>query len=448
MRAGVISIDITPQMGAPLAGNPRPVNAAVGVHDPIAANIICLDDGNTRAFLIGMDLLGVEVDTCEKICAGIANSTGVSAQNIMISATHTHSGPNAPRLYYSAYEDPLVLEKEAAEVEIYLEQLVEKVVAGAVAAAERMVDCTLSFGQASDGRFSHNRRLRMKDGSICMIFEPYRLEDIVCLSDPVSADTVSVLKITAADGKILALYVHYATHPAIACGLDFLVSRDFPGWMTDSLKACYGNNLVVLYANGAEGNMAVPSPEEGFRNTFEECARVGTQLAETVAAVADNAKLLTDTRLNSAVTQIQVQYRSFTPQQVAEAKKVLETAPSEEQLHGAPPKLSALATLKFHGLRGQLDTLPIQGITIGNLLLMAVTTETFRDLAIEMENRWDGPALLVGLANGYHGYIPTEQAFSEGGYEVLPNEDSRYEPDSDKKLLEGMFRIQDCLSNA
>ena len=248
MKAGVISIDITPQMGAPLAGNPRPVNAAVGVHDPIAANIICLDDGDTRVFLIGMDLLGIEVDTCEKICAGITRATGVPGGNIMISATHTHSGPNAPRLYYSAYEDPQIMEKEAGEVETYLEQLVEKVVAGAVAAAKDMTECTLSFGQASDGRFSHNRRLRMKDGSICMIFEPYRLEDIVCLSDPVSADTVSVLKISAPDGKILALYVHYATHPAIACGLDFLVSRDFPGWMTDCLVLSGTGSLESLPA--------------------------------------------------------------------------------------------------------------------------------------------------------------------------------------------------------
>lgn len=445
MRASAISIDITPQMGAPLAGNPRPVNAAVGVHDPIAANIICLDDGNVRAFLIGLDLLGVEVDTCEKIYSGIETATGVPADRIMISATHTHSGPNAPRLYYSAYEDDAIMQKETAEVEKYLDVLIEKVVAGAAAAAQQLTECTLSFGQGIDGRFSHNRRLRMKDGSICMIFEPYKLEDIVCLSDPKSADMVSVLKITGQDGKVMALYVHYATHPAIACGLDFLVSRDFPGWMTDVLKEKYGSNLVVLYANGAEGNMAVPSPEEGFTNTFEECERVGTQLGQTVAAIADKAQPLQDTALKAAKTQIQVQYRSFTPEQVEAAKRVLATIPEEEQLHGAPPKLSALATLKYNALRGQLDTLPIQGITIGDLLLMAVTTETFRDLAIVMENRWDGPALLVGMANGYHGYIPTEEAFSEGGYEVLPNEDSRYEPDSDKKLLEGMFHIQDML---
>ena len=159
----------------------------------------------------------------------------------------------------------------------------------------------------------------MKDGSICMIFEPYLLEDIVCLSDPVSADTVSVLKITALDGKILALYVHYATHPAIACGLDFLVSRDFPGWMTDSLKACYGDDLVVLYANGAEGNMAVPSPEEGFHNTFEECARVGTQLAQTVMDIVPNTMPLADTTLKTARTTIQVpvthDYLYYTPWQ-------------------------------------------------------------------------------------------------------------------------------------
>lgn len=445
MKANAISIDITPQLGVPLAGNPRPVNAAVGIHDPLAANIICLDDGNSRIFLIGLDLLGIEVDSCEKIYRGIEAATGVPAENIMISATHGHSGPNAPRLYYSAYEDDAIMQKETAEVEIYLDWLVEKVVDAAIAVTKNMTECTLSFGQGVDGRFSHNRRLRMKDGSICMIFEPYKLEDIRCLSDPQSADTVSVLKITTTEGKILALYVHYATHPAIACGLDFLISRDFPGWMTDALKEKYGQDVVVLYANGAEGNMAVPSPEEGFHNTFEECERVGLGLAETVAQIVENTQPLEDTALNAAKTEIQLQYRSFTPEQVAEAKKVLGEAPSEEQQHGAPPKLSALATLKYNALRGQLDTLPIQGITIGDLLLMAVTTETFRDLAIEMENRWGKSALLVGMANGYHGYIPTEQAFSEGGYEVLPNEDSRYEPNSDKKLLEGMFYIQDVL---
>lgn len=52
MRASAISVDITPQLGVPLAGNPRLVNVAVGIHDPLAANIICLNDGKTRTFPI------------------------------------------------------------------------------------------------------------------------------------------------------------------------------------------------------------------------------------------------------------------------------------------------------------------------------------------------------------------------------------------------------------
>ena len=442
MRANATSIDITPPLGVPLGGNPRPINAAVGVHDPLAANILCLDDGSRQAILIGLDLLGVEQDVCDKIRCGITARTGIPRDCIMISSTHTHSGPNTPRLYYTAYEDPTVMEQETTLVETYLKELTVKVIDGATAALSNLEECILRFGQASDGRFSHNRRIRMKDGSICMIFEPYNMEDILGLSAPISADTVSVLSLERHSGEIMGLYVHYATHPAIACGLDFLISRDFPGYMTDNLQRWYGADTVVLYANGAEGNMAVPSPEEGFVNSFEECARVGIGLAKTVKTILDTAAVLEAPVIHTAETQVEFPYRSFSREQVQEARAVLSAPSREEQMHGAPPKLSAMAVLKYDALQGKTDTAPVQGIAIGPLLLMGVTTETFRELAIHMEAAWDGPALLVGMANGYNGYIPTQKAFSEGGYEVLPNEDSRYAENADQHLLAAMEAVQ------
>ena len=49
--------------------------------------------------------------------------------------------------------------------------------------------------------------------------------------------------------------------------------------------------------------------------------------------------------------------------------------------------------------------------------------------------------VFVGLANGYSGYVPTEAAFSEGGYEVLPNEDSYFAPEAEHIFKEGLFLL-------
>ena len=79
--------------------------------------------------------------------------------------------------------------------------------------------------------------------------------------------------------------------------------------------------------------------------------------------------------------------------------------------------------------------------------MLAAPTETFRQIAAAAEDAWkQGPAVFVGLANGYSGYVPTEKAFSEGGYEVLPNEDSYFAPEAEHILLEGLLSLERDIS--
>ena len=463
MKAGVSSVDITPPIGVPLGGNPRPCNAARSIHDRLAANAICLaQDSGEKLLFIGLDLLGIDKELCDEIKGEIEKDTGIPARQIMISATHTHSGPNVPRLYYTAYADPKVMEEEDAVLTAYRPYLRAQVVRAACNAVKGLFICRLSFGIADDDRFSVNRRLRMKDGSIRMIFEEFDLADIEEISEPKSAPAVSVLRIADTEGRIRALYVHYATHPAIACGLDFAISRDFIGYMTDELKRTYGEEIVVLYANGAEGNMCAAYPQNGFIDTFEECERVGLGLAETVCGVIREM----DTRPDSGMagqegsetekgktevedlcfqfadTIVQLPIRRFSEAEVNEAETYISEAPSDMPMHGAPKLLSALAVRKFHAMEGRTEDVYLQAFAIGDTLILAAPTETFRQIAIEAEGKWKrGPVVFVGLANGYSGYVPTEAAFSEGGYEVLPNEDSYFAPEAERIFKEGLFLL-------
>ena len=95
-----------PRPGVPLGGNPRPENANLRVHDDLYANVIYLENKVQRVLMIGLDLLGIKAENCNRIKARIQDITGIPAGNIMISATHTHSGPNAPELYDFVVTDP------------------------------------------------------------------------------------------------------------------------------------------------------------------------------------------------------------------------------------------------------------------------------------------------------------------------------------------------------
>jgi hypothetical protein len=63
----------------------------------------------------------------------------------------------------------------------------------------------------------------------------------------------------------------------------------------------------------------------------------------------------------------------------------------------------------------------VQGFRIGDLIIVALPGELFVDLGLRIKTHYKyGPTMVVGCANEVLGYIPTEEAIDEGGYEVLP----------------------------
>src|SRR4051812_33582159 len=90
LRAGVAKVDITPAEVNRLTvvGHRREVT---GVRDRLRAGVLVLDDGNTKAAIVTLDVIGAWEDMVASARERIANETGVPAGNIMVAAAHGHS---------------------------------------------------------------------------------------------------------------------------------------------------------------------------------------------------------------------------------------------------------------------------------------------------------------------------------------------------------------------
>src|SRR5437868_3166026 len=92
LRAGAAQVAITPPVGAPMAGYYHS-RAAEGVLDDLYAKALVLDDGSSKVALVTLDLISTTFSLTREARALIEKSAGIPAANVMISATHAHTGP-------------------------------------------------------------------------------------------------------------------------------------------------------------------------------------------------------------------------------------------------------------------------------------------------------------------------------------------------------------------
>ena len=94
LRAGAAAVNITPPLGEPIVGGFHPF-PATHVHDELHARCLVLDDGATKIALVICDLLGIHRSVSDEARRIIAAETGIPRENVLISATHTHSATTA-----------------------------------------------------------------------------------------------------------------------------------------------------------------------------------------------------------------------------------------------------------------------------------------------------------------------------------------------------------------
>ncbi|MHB9031356.1 MAG: neutral/alkaline non-lysosomal ceramidase N-terminal domain-containing protein, partial [Candidatus Latescibacterota bacterium] len=225
LKVGVGETVITPQKNMQMAGFARS-QVATGVHDDLHARSLVIEDaGGTAAVLMTVSIVGLTDEFAGRIREGITAKTGVPGESIVISCTHTHSGPAVGR-------DDSEAGKE------YSEFLIQKCIESAVTAWESRAPGSIGIEPAEVFELGRNRRALLYGG-----VHP----------DP----EVAVLKIQDSKGKLLGVAFNYGCHPT---GLDWTnteYSEDWPGYAIREIKKNVGENVWVAFFQGPEGNINV-----------------------------------------------------------------------------------------------------------------------------------------------------------------------------------------------
>lgn len=220
MRAGFFETDITPEPGVQKIGWMEDLRGDV-VLDPLSAVSAVFESGENRIGFIQLDILSINTSMVKRIREEIERTSGFPGANIMISATHNHAGPAAVDLW------------PVRQDEDYAESLVESCVRCFSSALEMSSGAELGYGSANNFEVAHNRRCRLRDGTVRSQTWASR-PDFLCIEGPVDPE-VAVLAAREPSGKLLGCLVNYACHPNHHGG-ENAFSAGFPGVMRKILK--------------------------------------------------------------------------------------------------------------------------------------------------------------------------------------------------------------------
>lgn len=406
-KAGAAKIEITPGVGCWLEGIPRaqPSNA---VHDPLHARALvieCLpeDGARNRICLVSCDLIGVTVTFAQEVRQKIGQALGAPPDNIVVACTHNHSGPAM-----IGFDDPAHIGKE------YLNLLSSKLLQVCQEAAVHLEPALLGLGRGRETTISEYRRLFTRAGHIVMNWEEFPPEEIVGPAEEGDPE-LGVVKVDAADtGQPIAVIFNYACHPNSMPGDNFTITSDFPGYAAALIEQELGG--VALFTNGAQGSVDI----EGFVDRdFHGVERRGKALGQAVLEICREIKVQANPIIRSARRVFLLPYRKITPERLAWAQEVAGKATGEAVTlrDGISDEMKAENILWLASRTEPGVEFELAGIRLGQSVLITIPGELFTEIGRRMKAL--SPPLqlyVIGLANGYHGYIATARASAEGGY--------------------------------
>ncbi|MBM4036077.1 MAG: hypothetical protein FJ291_30455 [Planctomycetes bacterium] len=402
LMAGTAKVNLTPYVGAFLAGFGSRDHGCEGIHDELFARALALQAGDTALCIVACDLIGLTRESVETIRKQIEALTAIPAANVMLACTHTHSGHVMGLLRHPGLDPELV-------------HVTEKKIAGAAIMAHRaLAEAALGAGKGK-ARIGVNRREKKPEG-VVLGKNP---------EGPTDSE-VGVLRVDDAQGKPVAIVVNHACHPVVLGGKNYLVSADYPGQVAAFVESIYGD-ATCLYLNGCCGNIN-PGIVGG---TFEDARRFGTFLGAEAVKTTENIRPTPKAHLAASGAVAEAPLAPLPSAEEARATVEQRTRALDEQLAKGEVSRALYDTDWQRGWardvmaeysktdRQRTRPLEIQALRLGDALLIGTPGETFVEIGLAIKAASPMPKTFpVAYANGNVGYIPTAKAFDEGGYEV------------------------------
>jgi hypothetical protein len=349
----------------------------------------------------------------------IHNATGIAADHVLISATHSHSAACATPIFQSD-PDPQ-----------YKQYLAIKIADGVQRAVMNLVPAKIAWGAGNVPDQVFNRRWKMKEGSIgpnpfgkidkVQMNPPRASENLVAPAGPTDPE-VPFIFVKGVDDKPIALLANYSLHYVGGDAGPF-ISADYFGKFANGIKQLLAPEesdppFVGIMTNGTSGNINnIDFSVAGeSKPPYAQMSFVADKVAKNVFDAAQKLEWQDQITLDAATQELQLGVRKPSADEVAEAKEAMRKAEGREL--NTMQEVYARETVL---LADYPDTVPvtIQALRVGGLGIAAIPCEVFVEIGLNIKTKSViKPVFTIELANGYNGYLPTAAHHELGGYET------------------------------
>lgn len=418
LKACMKRVDITPPKGLELAGYPHYPRNNEGAHDPLYAACMYLENDGVEAVIVTLDLLFFSKVHVKAVREKVNALCGISKDSIMISCSHTHSGPwAAGRL------DIESLEAGAEQPKEYVAEIIEKISNLICEAKKDAYPSKFTSGTAICGAESGiggNRRI---------MGGPH---------DPL----VSVMAIKNENDNITGIMVNYTLHPTFIHEWSNVCTADYPCYLKMQIEELIPN-AIVGFAQGTSGNQSSRYYRKG--ESYDEAERVGRTLGKAAFSVLEKAEWIENLKIKAANDTIEYEIRDFGTEeelrsQVAHDKAVYEelyakygkSENRDEYYLWQNANLKCLGSedqlgyilLRKKGIKIELleeeNPCEIQVLNLGGTLVIGIQGEIFVEYGLYLKAMAGfGTVIVNELSNGVApGYLYTPESLVTGGYET------------------------------
>jgi len=399
-KAGVASVVITPEIPVPLVGYGGRDKPFESVDVDIYVKALALEDATgQRAVLITGDLVGFQAIFFEESCRRIMAKTGMERRQIMLNASHNHTGPlmsldpdPAGNVAYAAFTE----DTPAENVVRYTRQLQDKVVDVALAALGKLAPAELAWGTDQVG-FPMNRRVVSPEGPVWM--RPN--------GDGPTDKKVPVIRVVAEGGGVMAILLGCACHNTGLTADHNVISGDYAGYAQEYLEEKIpGTTVMFLSGCGADAN---PEP----RTDIPGVRKHGVALGDAVLRAINGGLKPVRGPLSLAYEMTDLPLLKLSAAELAPyaARKTTENLMAKHMI----------SVLESGSALPDYYSAPIAVWGFGkDLCLVGLPSEVVADYALMLyRDLPDVPLWVSAYANDFFGYVPTAQIVREGGHETI-----------------------------
>ena len=367
IKVGAASRIITPDPLLPVSGGMGPTRPATKKIGELTVRAVVLEQGATKAAIVSVDALGFPSVLVQRAAKKVND---IPLQNIVVGATHTHSGPD-----FYAFPDG----KGGHTGDLkYIDRVCELMAEAINEAAAKVQASTVRVATGKvEGQVAYNY---------------YAIE----LYDP----RAGILQFTNAEGKTIATLVNYAIHPEVLGNEVGALSPDLIGPLCDRIESKVGG--MAIFMNGAQGGMItadnrdltkIADPLAGRwtdKREWSECLRIGEKLADEALRIIATVEPI-------AEVPLQCEHRN------------VEFPVDSDALWG----VVQYSPLNYPRNENRTISSRINLIQIGPARIATIPGEALPNIGFYLKRKMSGEHnLLFGLTNDAFGYILTEVDFS------------------------------------